>query len=145
MIQSLCCGALMFISSVVAAQITMPECKPDHSNAPCIVLPDAPTVKVVKPGSHPFFDLPNVMIFMGSASAISAEAAVSCSQPGPTQLSVKTCNQIAVGGALFLGGQALGAGVLHVTGHHTLERSITPAAILFHLGRIVWISTHRGR
>lgn len=136
--------AVLFLS-VAAFSQTMPQCTANHSNAPCVVLPDSPRVKDAPPGDHSFFDTENVSIFIGSATAISAEASMSCSQPPPVGLSLKTCNQLAAGGALFLTGQVLGAAVLHKTGHHTLERTVTPAVILFHVGRMVWISTHRGR
>jgi len=137
---------LLFVlfSARCLAQST-PQCNADHSNAPCVVLPDAPKPKPADPEAHSFFDVQNVSIFVGSATAISAEASMSCSQPGPTPLSVKTCNQIGVGGAMFLGVQVLSAAVLHQTRHHALERTVTPAAILFHLGRMIWISTHRGQ
>lgn len=130
---------LLLAAPALAQQ--MPVCQPDHSNAPCIVLPDNPTPLI----DHRFIDTQNLSMFWTSATALAAEAATSCNQPGGSLSApvAKSCGQTAIGAVGFFTAEIMGAALLHRFHHHTLERGLSPSTTLFHLGRLGWISLHR--
>lgn len=103
------------------------------------LLLDAPQPKI-PPASvkvHSFIDNTNLALFSSSAAALTAEAQMSCTVPD------NVCKQVTIGAAGFFVAEVSVAGVLHKTGHHTMERSLGPSVALFHIARMVWISTHR--
>lgn len=103
-------------------------------------VPDAPTPRTST--SHSFLDPINLSEFAASATAISAEASMSCTnQTGPAQSEL--CRQVALGAVGTLALQLTVQTIAHKTGHHQFERLSGPTVILFHVGRMVWISTHR--
>lgn len=93
---------------------------------------------------HAFFDTTNVTEFLSSATAMATEAGMSCSQQtAGVTVPAKTCQQIAVGAGITLAAEVLASAVLHKTDHHAIERTSGPALVIFQVGRMVWISTHR--
>jgi len=86
---------------------------------------------------HSFIDNTNLAVFSSSATALTAEAQMSCNVPGTV------CKQVTVGAAGFFVAEVATAAVLHKTNHHTLERNVGLLTTLFHVTRIAWISTHR--
>ncbi|HLW51300.1 MAG TPA: hypothetical protein VKW06_00530 [Candidatus Angelobacter sp.] len=98
--------------------------------------PSAPQPKV----HETLFDPQNVTMFWADATAMAGEIGASCSD---TTVSRLDCRNIAIGGAGFMAVEVLGTAVLHKTGHHNFERVLPPAAILFHVARLVYVSTHR--
>lgn len=99
-------------------------------------LPNAPQPKV----HQTFFDTQNVTMFWADASAIGAEVGTVCSN---TTTSSIDCRNIAVGASGFIAAEVLGSAILHKTGHHSLERLAPPAALLFHVGRLIYVATNR--
>lgn len=94
-----------------------------------------PTVQSVP--SHKFMDTTNMLEFFTDASALAGEVSMSCSIPD------KTCKQIAIGAAGFFVAEVGVTEVIHHAGHHELERLPAVGSIFFHVGRMIWISTHR--
>lgn len=136
--------ALLCMSCAAQELSTLPLCNENATNRPCVigvVLPDSP---LPRPPAHRFFDAGNVASFLASATAIGTEAGMSCNaQLGAGPVDVKVCHQVMIGAAATLGLEVLAAGIAHHTHHHSLERLAGPAGIAFHVGRMVWISTHR--
>jgi hypothetical protein len=100
-------------------------------------LPDAPVLKTHERVLDPL----NISMFWGDAVAVSSEVGASCT--GQNALSRKDCKTLAVGATGFLTAEVLATFVAHKTGHHTLERLIPSGAVLFHIARFAYVTTHR--
>lgn len=126
--------------SAIDGALDEPQNQPsqDPNSAACTGygcnIPNAP---MPKPMTHSFFDSQTFLTLSSSAASLIGDVNMSCTQPG------SQCKQIAAGAAGFFAAEVAAEGVAHLTGHHTIERWIGPSAIVFHVARMVWISTHR--
>lgn len=106
-------------------------------------LPSAPVPQIQVAPDH-FLNSQNFATFSASAASIGTEAVLSCDQQTTgVPLPTKTCEEIYIGAGATLSAEVVAAWAFHKSDHHSLEHATPFFGMVFHIGRIVWISTHR--